>query len=289
MSDWRWSVNGERMFVKGANFGPCRRELGEVDGADLRRDVSLARDVGLDLVRVHGHISRPELYEAADELGMLVWQDFPLQWGYARQIRRRAVSQVREAVDLLAHHPSIALWCGHNEPFRVASTDGEPPEQERVRRRSGLGQQVPSWNRSILDRWVKRAFERSDDSRPIVAHSGVLPHAPQLNGTDSHLFFGWYQGDERDLGALAATMPRIVRFVGEFGAPSGADHRRVPGPAALAGAGLGAPRTPPLPTSAPPSRRAYRPTATPPTTPGAWPPSSTRPTCCATRSRPCGA
>jgi beta-mannosidase len=220
MSDWKWSVNGERLFVKGANLGPTRRELGEVRGEDLWRDVSLARDVGLDLVRVHGHISRPELYEAADELGVLVWQDFPLQWGYARQIRRRAVAQVREAVDLLAHHPSIALWCGHNEPFRVQSADADAPEQERARRRSSLGQQLPTWNRTILDRWVKRAFERSDDSRPIVAHSGVLPHAPQLNGTDSHLFFGWYQGDERDLGALAATMPRLVRFVGEFGAPS---------------------------------------------------------------------
>ena len=84
--------------------------------AEFRHDVELAREAGLDLLRVHGHISRPELYDAADELGMLLWQDFPLQWGYARSIRKEAVRQAREAVDQLGHHPSIAVWCAHNEP-----------------------------------------------------------------------------------------------------------------------------------------------------------------------------
>jgi beta-mannosidase len=79
-------------------------------------------------------------------------------------------------------------------------------------------QQLPTWNRSVLDRWVKRSLEKADDSRPVVAHSGVLPHLPQLDGTDSHLYFGWYHGDERDLPAFAASVPRMVRFVSEFGA-----------------------------------------------------------------------
>jgi hypothetical protein len=34
---------------------------------------------------------------------------------------------------------------------------------------------------------VKRAFERADNSRPVVAHSGVAPHLPQLDGTTSAL------------------------------------------------------------------------------------------------------
>ena len=38
--------------------------------------------------------------------------------------------------------------------------------------------QLPSWNKSVLDRWVKRAFETADSSRQIVAHSGVVPHSP---------------------------------------------------------------------------------------------------------------
>ena len=81
---------------------------------ELAADIALAKDANLDLVRVHGHISRHELYDAADEAGMVVWQDFPLQWSYARSIRKQAQRQAREAVDLLGHHPSVAIWCDHN-------------------------------------------------------------------------------------------------------------------------------------------------------------------------------
>ena len=70
----------------------------------------------------------------------------------------------------------------------------------------------------MLDRSIKRAIEKADGSRPVIAHSGVLPHPPTLDGTDSHLYFGWYHGDERDLPDLARRLPRLVRWVGEFGA-----------------------------------------------------------------------
>ena len=119
VQNWVFSINGERMFLKGACLAPTQMALGEASPDAVRADIVAARDAGLDLVRVLGHISRPELYEAADELGMLVWQDFPLQWGYARTIRKQAVRQAREAVDLLGHHPSIIMWCAHNEPLPV--------------------------------------------------------------------------------------------------------------------------------------------------------------------------
>jgi beta-mannosidase len=41
-----------------------------------------------------------------------------------------------------------------------------------------------------------------------------------LDGTDSHFYFGWYHGDVRDVERLAAAVPRVVRFVSEFGAQS---------------------------------------------------------------------
>lgn len=218
VSDWIVTVNGERLFVKGANLAPTRADLGAAGVDDLRRDIALAKDAGLDLVRVHGHVSRPELYDAADEAGMLVWQDFPLQWGYARQIRRQAVRQAEEAVNVLGHHPSIALWCAHNEPFTLSIGDGEEFDAKKLALPFLAGHQLPSWNKSILDRWVKRAFEKADETRTTIAHSGVLPHLPQLDGTDSHLYFGWYHGNERDLPDFAARLPRLVRFVSEFGA-----------------------------------------------------------------------
>jgi beta-mannosidase len=218
LHDWIFSVNGERLFTKGANIGPTRQAIGDATPTELRRDVELAREAGLDLLRVHGHITRPELYDAADEFGMLVWQDFPLQWGYARTVRRQAVRQAERAVDVLGHHPSIVLWCGHNEPFALPIEPGPGFDVRTLRTRYLAAQQLPSWNRSILDRWVKRAFERADETRPAIAHSGSLPHLPQLDGTDTHLYLGWYHGHETDLPGLAAQLPRLVRFVSEFGA-----------------------------------------------------------------------
>ena len=218
---WICSINGERLFLKGANHGPTRMALAEAAPDELARDVSLARSAGLDLLRIHAHITRPELYDAADEAGLLLWQDLPLQWGYARGTRKQAVRQARYAVHVLGHHPSVAIWCGHNEPMALdigPGLDVTNHEMAAIGGKMLLAQQLPTWNKTILDRSIKRALEQADGTRPVVAHSGVMPHLPQLDGTDSHLYFGWYHGEERDLPRFAATMPRMVRFVTEFGA-----------------------------------------------------------------------
>jgi beta-mannosidase len=220
LRNWVLSVNGERLFLKGADVGPTRQRIAEATPEEVRRDVELAREANLDLLRVHSHIARPELYDAADELGVLLWQDFPLHRGYARTIRKQAQRQAREAVDLLAHHPSIALWCAHDEPFAIEDRSPDDEGDAAMPARMLAAQQLPSWNRSVLDRSVKRAIEKADGSRPVIAHSGVLPHPPQLDGTDSHLWFGWEHGDGRDLAGLARAMPRLVRFVSELGAQS---------------------------------------------------------------------
>jgi beta-mannosidase len=221
MRSWIASVNGERLFLKGSNHGPTRMALAEATPEELARDVDLACEAGLDLLRIHAHITRPELYDAADASGLLLWQDFPLQWGYARGIRKQAVRQAAAAVDLLGHHPSIALWCGHNEPMAIENDPsmwGDPKALRRMALKATVAQELPTWNKTVLDRSVKRTFEKCDGTRPVIAHSGVLPHPPQLDGTDSHLYFGWYHGDERDFPGFLRALPRMGRFVTEFGA-----------------------------------------------------------------------
>src|SRR5205807_1378292 len=130
-----------------------------------------ARSAGLDLLRVHGHVSRPELYAAADRAGLLLWQDLPLQWGYARTVRREAARQAREAVDLLGHHACIAVWCGHNEPFALALEPGAGLQGgARLIARFVAAQELPTYNRTILDASVKRAL--------AVARSRLGPPGP---------------------------------------------------------------------------------------------------------------
>jgi beta-mannosidase len=214
--DWRLTVNGEPLFAMGSNQGPSRMALGAATPAELARDVRLAIDTNLDLLRLHAHVTRPELYDAADAAGLLLWQDFPLQWGYARGTRKQAVRQAREMVDLLGHHPSVVLWCAHNEPLAVDLRPGEPMGTRKVAR-IGAAMFLPSWNKDVLDLSVSRAIRKADPTRAVDPHSGILPGFG-TGGTDSHFYFGWYHGHMDGLAPTLRAVPRLARFVTEFGA-----------------------------------------------------------------------
>jgi beta-mannosidase len=190
--------------------------LADVSPDALRRDVDLAIEANLDMLRIHAHVTRPELYAAADERGLLLWQDFPLQWGYARGLRRSAVRQARDMVDQLGHHPSIVLWCSHNEPLAVAIQPGAEVTPG-VASRLAASMFLPTWNKDVLDRSITRALSKADGTRPVDRASGVMP-GPFTGGTDSHLYFGWYHGEMGGLASALRTWPRQARFVTEFGA-----------------------------------------------------------------------
>jgi beta-mannosidase len=130
-------------------------------------------------------------------------------------------------VDLLGHHPSVALWCAHNAPFAVDREPGEPWSRGALLKLAAT-KALPTWSKQVLDRSVARAIGRRDHTRPVVRHSGVLPGIAEL-GTDSHLYQGWYHGELGNLATLVRRWPRLGRFVSEFGAqavPDAADWMR---------------------------------------------------------------
>ena len=216
MRRWVLYVNGERLFVKGANLLPTRPLLGAATASEVANDIRAARNAGLDLVRPVAHIARPELYDAADELGVLVWQDLPIRGLMNRSVADEARRQAREAVDLLGHRPSVAVWCAHDQPYPRARRPGRTPA---VVRRQG-----PSWNRDVLDRRLSRVLDRCDGSRPVVSHTGVPPRAPLLDGTTSELWFGLHGGRAADAGPVLARVPAMGRFVSAFGTPVADDQ-----------------------------------------------------------------
>lgn len=221
MHEHTWRINGERLFLKGAIVPPLRRDMASITSGSATADLALARDIGLNLIRVAGHVSAPPFYDAADETGMLVWQDMPLRGGYHRGVRSQAMTQARRLVELLGHHPSVVVWCGHDAPDPVDRTRPAP----RL-----LEQQKPNWTRTVLDRSVRRTLDRADPSRPVISHSGVLPNLPRLDDADSHLWFGWHGGHAADLESYIARLPRAGRFVSAFGAQSVPDGLDVAAP-----------------------------------------------------------
>lgn len=216
---WVVYLNGVRLFIKGNNYAPGDTRIATMTPERYAHDMRLAQECHMNLLRVHAHVDHPLLYEAANEAGILIWQDFPLQWVYQREILPEARRQVRQMIRQLYNHPAIAIWCMHNEPFFVVDT-----KDERWYRRAEVYISVifRNWNRSVLDVELKRLAEREDRTRPAVRSSGEYGVPGLREGTDAHFYFGWYAiyGPLRNWERVVRHLPQTLRFVTEFGAQS---------------------------------------------------------------------
>lgn len=114
-------INGVPIFAKGANVIPFDMFPARVDEALIRRELTAARDANMNMLRNWGggYYEDDVFFDIADELGLLVWQDFMfgggMQPGYDPAFRANVVDEARDNVRRLRHHPSVVLWCGNNE------------------------------------------------------------------------------------------------------------------------------------------------------------------------------
>jgi len=116
-------LNGKKLFLRGTNIIPTQF-LSEFSQDKIKKLVSAIKEANINVVRVHAHVNRKELYDEFDKQGILLWQDFPLQWTYdnSTAFAANAVSQIKDMVRQLFNHPSIAFWCCHNEPGEQIKT-----------------------------------------------------------------------------------------------------------------------------------------------------------------------
>ena len=115
-----FTLNGEKVFMKGANYIPCDIFLPRVTDSVYRRTIADAVDVNMNMLRVWGGgvYEDDRFYELCDENGIFVWQDFmfacslyPADETYLASVRQEAIDNVKR----LRNHACIALWCGNNE------------------------------------------------------------------------------------------------------------------------------------------------------------------------------
>ncbi len=113
-------VNDRPVFIRGTSYMPGVY-LSEHDADSLARDVALAREANLNLLRVHVHVSPPELYEICDRAGLMIWQDFELNWIHdpSPAFEARALALQQGMINLLGNHASVVAWVCHNEPTMV--------------------------------------------------------------------------------------------------------------------------------------------------------------------------
>jgi beta-mannosidase len=113
-------VNGAPVFMKGANYIPSDSFVDRVTTDRYRALLGSAAAANMNMLRVWGGgiYEDDRFYDLADELGLLIWQDFmfacsmyPGDDAFLDNVRREAVDNVRR----IRNHPSLALWSGNNE------------------------------------------------------------------------------------------------------------------------------------------------------------------------------
>lgn len=116
----RMWINGRRFIPRGGNWGfgesMLRYRAREYDTA-----VRYHRDMNFTMIRNWvGMIGEDEFYEACDQHGIVVWQDFwlanPVD-GPNPDDHSLFLSNARDTILRIRHHASVGLYCGRNEGY----------------------------------------------------------------------------------------------------------------------------------------------------------------------------
>jgi beta-mannosidase len=116
-----------RMTMTGSNWIPADNFLTTVSLERYHKWLELAIAGGQNMIRVWGGgvYEHEAFYDKADELGLMIWQDFMFACGvypahdeFVENVQGEAV----EAVKRLRHHASVVVWCGNNEGRRIIDT-----------------------------------------------------------------------------------------------------------------------------------------------------------------------
>jgi beta-mannosidase len=128
----RFRVNGIPVFCRGACWTPADFLRLRADPAELRRSLELARDAGLNMLRIGGTMvyESDEFYRLCDELGILVWQDFMFaNMDYPMADPHFAAevdTEVRQQLRRFQRHACITAYCGGSEIAQQAAMMGLP-------------------------------------------------------------------------------------------------------------------------------------------------------------------
>lgn len=117
---FRFVVNGEPVWVRGANWIPDDAFVTRVDRARLARRLNQAEFANMNLLRIWGggYYESDDFYELCDQRGIMVWQDFLFACAaYAEEepLWSEVEAEARDNITRIMPHPSLVLWNGNNE------------------------------------------------------------------------------------------------------------------------------------------------------------------------------
>lgn len=213
-------INHVDIFCGGSCWIPADSFLTRITPRDYRAWIELAANGNQNMVRVWGGgiYEADALYDAADELGVLMWQDFgfacanyPGHPEYVKSVETEATQNVRR----LRHHPSLVLWAGDNEDYQIVERYGLEYDVDNQDVQSWLKTDFPA--RYFFEHLLPEVIRH--ESPDVPYH----PSSPFGNGKSSVLKVDATIGDIHQWNMWGTLDPyqRLPemggRFVSEFG------------------------------------------------------------------------
>ncbi|MBQ7925906.1 MAG: glycoside hydrolase family 2 protein [Lachnospiraceae bacterium] len=113
-------VNGVKIFAMGADYIPEDNILARITPERTYQLLLQAKNAHHNCIRVWGGGFYPfdAFYDACDELGLIVWEDFMFAcavYNLTEEFEENITSEFIDNIKRLRHHASLGLWCGNNE------------------------------------------------------------------------------------------------------------------------------------------------------------------------------
>lgn len=113
-------VNGVAIFAMGADYIPEDNLLYRVTPERTYDLLKQCRDSNFNTIRVWGGGNYPydAFWDACDELGLIVWEDFMFAcavYHLTEEFEANIRAEFADNIRRIRHHASLGLWCGNNE------------------------------------------------------------------------------------------------------------------------------------------------------------------------------
>ena len=209
-------VNGQPMFAKGSNLIPDDALLPNITTERYYQLVKDAKDANHNMIRVWGGgiYEDNRFYDAADEMGILIWQDFlfacttyPSDPTFLRRVAEEAEYNIKR----LRSHASLAMWCGNNEIYEGMRYWG----WDKKYNNPAIWNEMKEGYNKLFHQLLPSIVKELDADRfymhgsPYEANWG-RPHSWKI--ADSHNWGTWY--GQKPFESLDTELPR---FMSEYG------------------------------------------------------------------------
>lgn len=211
-------VNDVSVFCGGSDWIPADNFLPRITPEKYRNWVKLTADGNQFMIRVWGGgiYEDAAFYDACDEMGILVWQDFMFGCGNYPAWPELLASidrEARENVKAMRHHPSIVIWAGNNEDYQYQESENLTYDYENKDVESWLKTDFPARYiyEKVLDDACKDLIPGTYYHFGSPWGAGRDSHDPTVG--DIHQWNVWHGTQEK-----YQNFDKLVgRFVSEFG------------------------------------------------------------------------